>query len=70
MIFSGRCDHYIGDEDSFLSSADMAAKMELHPLLPFDPVSDPTPIGQHWKIWKRRFGTYLVASENQAEGME
>ena len=40
------------DEDSFLSSADMAAKIELHPLLPFDPVSDPMPIGQHWKIWK------------------
>jgi len=39
----------------------MAGKIEMHPLQPFDPVSDPTSIGQRWKIWKRRFQTYLVA---------
>lgn len=39
----------------------MAAKIEVHPLMPFDPVSDPTSIGQRWKIWKRRFETYLIA---------
>ena len=39
----------------------MAAKIEVHPLPPFDPVSDPTSIGQRWKIWKRRFETYVVA---------
>ena len=39
----------------------MAARIELHPLLPFDPISDPTSIGQRWKVWKRRFETYLVA---------
>ena len=39
----------------------MAAKLEVHPLMPFDPVSDPTSIGQHWKIWKHCFETYLVA---------
>ena len=60
-IFDGRRDHYIGDEDSVLSSMNMAARIELHPLLPFDPISDPTSIGQRWKVWKRRFETYLVA---------
>ena len=35
-IFNGRCDRYIGDEDSVLSSMNMAARIELHPLLPFD----------------------------------
>ena len=39
----------------------MAAKIEVHPLQPFDPVTDPTSIGQRWKTWKRRFETYLVA---------
>ena len=39
----------------------MAAKIEVHLLQPFDPVTDPTLIGQHWKTWKRRFETYLVA---------
>ena len=29
--------------------------------MPFDPVSDPTSLGQHCKIWKCRFDTYLVA---------
>ena len=38
----------------------MAAEIEVHPLTPFDPVSDPISIGQHWKRWKRRFETYLV----------
>ena len=35
----------------------MAGKIKVHPLQPFDPVSDPTSIGQCWKIWKRRFQT-------------
>ena len=39
----------------------MAAKIEVHPLQPFDPVTDPTSIDQRWKTWKRRFETYLVA---------
>ena len=39
----------------------MAAKIEVHPLTPFDPVSDPTSLGQRWKRWKHRFKTYLVA---------
>ena len=39
----------------------MAAKIEVHRLQPFDPVTDPTSIGQRWKTWKRRFETYLVA---------
>ena len=39
----------------------MAAKIEVHPLQPFDPVTDPTSIGQRWKTWKQRFETYLVA---------
>ena len=39
----------------------MAGRIEVHPLPPFDPVGDPTSIGQHWKTWKRRFETYLIA---------
>ena len=39
----------------------MAARIEVHPLPLFDPVSDPTSISQRWKAWKRRFETYLVA---------
>ena len=39
----------------------MAGRIEVHPLTPFDPVGDPTSIGQHWKAWRRRFETYLTA---------
>ena len=39
----------------------MAAKIDLAPLPPFDPVSEPSSLCQRWKAWKRRFETYLVA---------
>ena len=38
------------------------ARIDLSPLPPFDPVSDPTPLGQRWTLWKRRFETYLIAT--------
>ena len=38
-----------------------AGKINVTPLLPFDPISDPTSLSQRWKTWKRRFETYLVA---------
>ena len=39
----------------------MAAKIDLAPLPPFDPVTEPSSLCQRWKAWKRRFETYLVA---------
>lgn len=39
----------------------MAARLEVHPLLPFDPVGNPTLIGQRWKAWTKRFEMYTVA---------
>ena len=33
----------------------------LTPLSPFDPLSDPTSLGQRWKTWKRRFQVYVAA---------
>ena len=39
----------------------MAARLEVHPLPPFDPVGDPTSIGQRWKTWTKRFETYIIA---------
>ena len=33
----------------------------LMPLVPFDPLSDPTSLGQRWKAWKRRFEVYVAA---------
>ena len=41
--------------------ASMAGRIEVHPLAPFDPVGEPTSIGQRWKAWRRRFETYLIA---------
>ncbi|CAB4031131.1 Hypothetical predicted protein [Paramuricea clavata] len=39
-----------------------AGKVDVTPLAPFDPVSDPaTSISQRWKTWICRFETYLVA---------
>ena len=35
--------------------------LDLPPLAPFDPVSDPASLGQRWNAWKRRFLTYLSA---------
>ena len=39
----------------------MAGRVEVTPLPPFDPVSDPSSLSQRWKSWKRRFETYLAA---------
>lgn len=39
----------------------MAVRLEVHPLPPFDPTSDPTSVDQRWKTWSKRFETYLVA---------
>ena len=39
----------------------MAVHLEVHPLPPFDPTSDPTSVDQRWKTWLKRFETYLVA---------
>ena len=48
----------------FLLHVDMAAKIELHPYChSTGPVSDPTSIGQRWKIWKHQFETYLVTTD-------
>ena len=41
----------------------MAVKLDLAPLPPFDPVSEPSLIGQRWKSWTKRFQTYLVATD-------
>ena len=38
----------------------MATKIDLTPLPPFDPLTEPSSISQRWKMWKRRFETYLV----------
>ena len=37
------------------------SRIEVSPLAPFDPVSDPTSLGPRWKAWKRRFETYIAA---------
>ena len=37
------------------------AKIDLTPLLPFDPFSDPSSLCQRWKIWTKCFQTYVVA---------
>lgn len=39
----------------------MAAKLDLAPLPPFDPLSEPSSLGQRWKNWTKRFQTYIVA---------
>ena len=38
-----------------------AAKIEVPPLFPFDPISEPTTVSQRWKALKRRFEIYLIA---------
>ena len=38
-----------------------AARIEVPPLIPFDPISEPTSVNQRWKAWKRRFEIYLIA---------
>ena len=44
-----------------LISYPMAAKLDLAPLPPFDPLSEPSSLGQRWKNWTKRFQTYIVA---------
>ena len=39
----------------------MATKINLTPLPPFDPLTEPSSISQCWKSWKHWFETYLVA---------
>ena len=36
-------------------------RLDLPPLVQFDPVSDPTSSGPRWQAWKRRFTTYVTA---------
>ena len=33
------------------------------PLAPFDPLSNPTSLGQRWKAWKRQFEVYVAAQK-------
>ena len=42
-------------------------RIDLTPLVSFDPLSDPTSLGQRWKAWKRRFEIYVVA-QNITDG--
>eukprot|EP00795_Rhopilema_esculentum_P005538 gene5538-2295_t len=37
------------------------ACIDLAPLLPLDPFTDPSSVGQRWTSWLRRFETYLLA---------
>ena len=37
------------------------SSIDLSPLPFFDPYSDPSSIGPRWKLWKRRFETYIGA---------
>ena len=39
----------------------MAAKLDLAPLPPFDPLNDPSSLSQRWKSWTKRFKTYVAA---------
>ena len=38
-----------------------AGRLNVSPLPQFDPVSDPSSLGQRWTQWKRRFETYILA---------
>ena len=38
-----------------------AGRIDVSPLPQFDPVSDPSSLGQRWTQWKRRFETYILA---------
>ena len=39
----------------------MAAKIDLAPLPPFDPRSEPSSLGQRWENWTKRFEMYVAA---------
>ena len=47
----------------------MAIKIDLTPLLPLDPLTEPSSISQNWKSWKVGLKTYLVAL-NTTEDMQ
>jgi len=38
----------------------MAGKFDLAPLLPFDPLSEPSFSSQQWNSWIKRFKAYIV----------
>ena len=37
------------------------AHFDIPPLRAFDPLTEPNSVGQRWKLWKKRFETYLAA---------
>ena len=37
------------------------ARIDIPPLRAFDPLTEPNSVGQRWKLWKKRFETYLAA---------
>ena len=39
-----------------------AGRIDVSPLPQFDPLSDPSSLGQRWTQWKRRFETYILAN--------
>ena len=39
------------------------AHIDLAPLLPFNPFTDPSSVGQRWTSWLRRFEIYLLAMD-------
>ena len=41
----------------------MAAKLDIAPMPIFDPKTDPSNLGTRWKIWIKRFQTYLRAAD-------
>jgi len=40
----------------------MATRADLPPLLQFEPLMDPSLLGQRWKNWVKWFKTYIVAA--------
>ena len=48
----------IGDEDKGMAEG---LRLGLTPLAPFDPLSDPTSLGQCWKAWKCHYEAYIAA---------
>ena len=57
-----------GDEDlRAMAEGARVGRIDLTPLVSFDPLSDPTSLGQRWKAWKRRFEIYVVA-QNITDG--
>ena len=52
----------------------MATRVDLPPMPPFDPLSDPlsdrSSLSQRWKAWNKQFETYLVATNITNEGQK